>query len=315
MRKSLSFLLASCCLSVSCFAQAQPPTELSLDRQAALKAVRDKNPGLAVRLLSRWSKEYPFDLPLANDYAYALAQLGRFDQAREVLETALAQHELAGPAFSNLREILSRQASQEFAKALGQKPPATRLALRLSDEGPVTESLPPPEPTVLAARPKEAVVAASRAIAASPAAEPTPEVVASLPARERASISRGGAVTTKVWPEGLSEAVFSDLMQKWARAWATKDIDTYLDLYAQGFQTQAFASREAWAQSRRTRIVRPGEIVVEVSDVQSSPLENGQVEVRFRQRYESGSLKVNSSKRMLWGNEASGWKILREDGR
>lgn len=327
MRKSLSLFIAACFVSTSFTAWAQAPAELTADRQAALKAVRDKNPDRAVRLLSRWSKEFPYDLALANDYAYALAQVGKVDQAREVLETALSKNEAAGPAFTNLREILSRQASQELAKALGQKPPPTRLALRLSDEGPAPQGDLALADAGAAVKSRDQAPSAAAPRPTAPAAAPSvpapaPVVVASAPAASTAApaaakpaASSDAGTAARSWPSGMNEDMFVALMQKWAQAWAAKDIDTYLGMYAQAFQTQAFSSREAWAQSRRVRIVRPGDITVEISDVKAAPVENDQVEVRFRQRYDSPTLKVNSNKRVLWIKEGASWKILREDGR
>ena len=66
--------------------------------------------------------EYPTNLEVANDVAVILAGLGRLNEARKVLEVAFQKHPKVGKAFINLREILARQASVEYRKALDKNP-------------------------------------------------------------------------------------------------------------------------------------------------------------------------------------------------
>jgi hypothetical protein len=54
---------------------------------------------------------------------------------------------------------------------------------------------------------------------------------------------------------------------------------------------------------------------VKVSDIRVKLLSASRAEVKFLQRYESGNLKLNSIKTLIWVKEDSGWRILREEGR
>jgi hypothetical protein len=55
--------------------------------------------------------------------------------------------------------------------------------------------------------------------------------------------------------------------------------------------------------------------VVQVSDIKIKAISADQVEIRFRQRYEAGTTKLNSVKTSVWVKESGVWKILREEGR
>ena len=145
--KFASFFLSAVFLTCSGVASqafaSDAPAELVKDRARIAQALKEKNPQRAAKLIEPWIKKRPHDVELANDYALALAQMGKLDQAREVLEEALKKNPETGVAFQNLREILSQQAAISYAKAMGKRPPTSQVALKSS--APV-----PDAPTVVA---------------------------------------------------------------------------------------------------------------------------------------------------------------------
>ena len=301
--------MAVCLSSVVSVASADPSTELLRDRQRAAEALKDKNPQRAIKLIEPWVKKRPDDIELANDYALALAQMGRLDQAREVLEEALSKNRETGVAFQNLREILSQQAAISYAKAMGRKPPSTQVALKGAPsvkEPPVVVAQVEPRPGATVEPPPAPRVAA----AASPKAESKAEPKASRPAEEKPSKSEKAAADS-----GSDEKALTAALRAWADAWSDKDFKRYVTAYSEKFQPQQFPSREAWAAHRKPRVTRPGDIVVKVSDIRVKPLSSDRAEVTFRQRYEAGATKLNSVKTTVWVKESDGWKILREEGR
>ncbi len=301
--------MAVCLSSVVSVAWADPSTELLRDRQRAAEALKDKNPQRAIKLIEPWVKKRPDDIELANDYALALAQMGRLDQAREVLEEALSKNRETGVAFQNLREILSQQAAISYAKAMGRKPPSTQVALKGAPsvkEPPVVVAQVEPRPGATVEPPPAPRVAA----AASPKAESKAEPKASRPAEEKPSKSEKAAADS-----GGDEKALTAALRAWADAWSDKDFKRYVAAYSEKFQPQQFPSREAWAAHRKPRVTRPGDIVVKVSDIRVKPLSSDRAEVTFRQRYEAGATKLNSVKTTVWVKESDGWKILREEGR
>lgn len=253
----------------------------------------------ATSLLKPMVETQPANIGLANDYAYALARLNRDDEARKVLERALGNNEQSAEAFANLREILSKQAAAAYSKALGRKAPNTALALRRTGEGPPK----PPLPETLAGAGTSAVEAGL---------VPAMVVAAGTPA-PGASQERAGLATDAV-DDKLSEAV-SSATRNWADAWSAKDFNAYLGFYSSSFEPQSHSSIAEWRESRRPRILKTEKIMVQVSDFKIRPISDKEVEVRFRQRYESGALKVNSLKTIIWVQEDSGWKIRKEEGR
>jgi len=115
--------------------------------------------------------------------------------------------------------------------------------------------------------------------------------------------------------EGSEEVELAAALRAWAKAWSDKDFNRYLDSYSNRFQPQQFASRDAWVAHRKPRVTRPDPIVVQVSDIKIKAISGDQVEIRFRQRYEAGTTKLNSVKTSVWVKESGVWKILREEGR
>lgn len=285
------------------------PPEVEADHQRAIAALKDGKPQRAITILAPWVKKYPDDITLASDYATALTRAGKFDDAREVLEEALMKNDETSAAFVNLREILAHQAAVSYAKALGRKPPSNQLSLRLSSEPPLV---------VAAAVPVEPVTSppsASVSITVSPAAPTDPASVTGRGAT--ASKAANTAVSSKpeASPAGGIEAQITRLTKRWAEVWSAKDFEGYVSLYSQAFETKNHASRQEWVDYRRPRVSRPGDILIELSDLRVRVLSDDRVEVRFRQRYEAPNLKVSSQRGLLWHREAGQWKILREEGR
>ncbi|MEN9759292.1 MAG: hypothetical protein RL676_441 [Pseudomonadota bacterium] len=305
-------LVAVCVSGVVSAVAAEPPSELLRDRQRAAEAIKDKNPQRALKLIEPWVKKRPDDIELANDYALALAQVGRLDQAREVLEDALSKNRETGVAFQNLREILSQQAAISYAKAMGRKPPTSQVALKGAAPGvkepPVVVAQVEPRPGATVEPP----VAPRVSAAANAKGEPKSEPKAARGSDEKGAKAEKADRTADA---GTDDKALSAALRAWADAWSDKDFKRYVSAYSEKFQPQQFPSREAWAAHRKPRVTRPGTIVVKVSDIRVKALSADRAEVTFRQRYEAGATKLNSVKTTVWIKESDGWKILREEGR
>ena len=111
-------------------AEELPVKEIDRVKKEASLAVSEGNLQKALESYAVLANEYPTNLEVANDVAVILAGLGRLNEARQVLEVAFQKHPKVGKAFINLREILARQASVEYRKALDKKPPSTSLVLQ-----------------------------------------------------------------------------------------------------------------------------------------------------------------------------------------
>lgn len=105
----------------------------------------------------------------------------------------------------------------------------------------------------------------------------------------------------------------TDLVERWASAWSTKDFDAYADVYGEQFKTGTFRSKASWLKFRKSRIVSPSSIAVTVRDLQVELSEPGVAKVSFIQNYVSGALKLDSFKSMTVVQEAGQWRIVSEE--
>ena len=58
-------------------------------------------------------------------------------------------------------------------------------------------------------------------------------------------------------------------VMNWAKAWSSKDFDIYTGSYTPDYRDK-FNTHAQWVKHRRGRILRPGDIKVEVSDFPSN---------------------------------------------
>ena len=86
---------------------------------------------------------------------------------------------------------------------------------------------------------------------------------------------------------------------------------TYLNSYANDFQTPKGESRKAWAEERRSRIEGKGRISVQIQTPQVS-IENNTATIKFRQSYQSDKLSTNSRKVIVLVKQGGKWLIKQE---
>jgi outer membrane protein len=149
----------------------------------------------------------------------------------------------------------------------------------------------------------EKPAAASSATSANPAPQVASNTAPSAP-RPNAQ----GAGTAPVDVE--RDAVLATL-NGWARAWSTRNVDSYLNFYGNNFKPGHGLSRQAWAQERRARIEGKHNIEVKVESPQIR-IENGIATATFIQDYQSDHLAEKSNKTLLLSRQDGEWKILLE---
>ena len=156
------------------------------------------------------------------------------------------------------------------------------------------------DPTVELQRAKAAVVATA----------PKPHDTALVAAASNAATVAEPAEANVNAP-GRTEV--AQAVQRWARAWAQREVDAYAAAYEPDFKgTAGAASHAAWFAQRRERILSKRKIEVEVSDLKID-LRGSQAEVRFTQRYRGDELRATNRKRLLLVQQGSAW-LIREEG-
>ena len=161
------------------------------------------------------------------------------------------------------------------------------------------------DPTVELQRAKAAIVATAppKPPDTAPAAATNTAAAAVEPAPISAEADAGAPVRAQV----------AQAVQRWARAWAQREVDAYAAAYEPDFKgTAGAASHAAWFAQRRERILSKRKIEVEVSDLKID-LRGSQAEVRFTQRYRGDELRATNRKRLLLVQQGSAW-LIREEG-
>jgi ketosteroid isomerase-like protein len=98
----------------------------------------------------------------------------------------------------------------------------------------------------------------------------------------------------------------------WAKAWSDNDVEGYLAHYAANFQTPKGETRSKWEAQRKARVAKPRKIDVAIEAPKVTFNEANRVTVTFRQRYNSGGIKVASTKTVVMVKAGEKWLIQQE---
>jgi len=233
----------------------------------------------AAKAFADLTRDYPQLPEPYNNLAVIYAQQGDYDKARDALEAALATHPSYPVAHENLGDIYAALAAAAYNRALSLDPTNAAVKAKL---GLITQ---------LDSLADSGATIAARSEPAEPAATP----------------AAAAAQTVKVNPDSITQVV-----QGWAAAWSAKEVDKYLGFYATEFAPEGGTSRQAWEAQRRSRISKPREIKVAVSDLKVEPVGNDRVQVTFVQDYASEVLSNRSTKVLELTQVAGQWRIRRE---
>ena len=104
-------------------------------------------------------------------------------------------------------------------------------------------------------------------------------------------------------------------VDRWAAAWAAKDMQNYLASYAKDFVLPKGQSRSAWEAERHSRIgKRSGSITVRLENVRVNMEGADRATVRFTQYYHSSALRMRNttSKILIMVKQNGNWQIKEE---
>ena len=276
----------------------------------------------AIAVFTKLTEDFP-ELPEPyNNLAVLYAQQKQYDKARTALEMAIRTHPSYSIAHENLGDVYAKLASQAYDKALqldsSNKTTQTKLSM-IKDliststkpgSKPVAQTEPaalPPPVKVATAEPAKPAPAPAATATPAPVAKPVekpvePAVDAKKP--EAKPVEKAPA------PTG-AEADIVKALQGWANAWSNKDVRAYLGYYAGDFQTPNGMARKAWETERSQRIDKPGKLQVSVDNVKVT-LAGDKATVKFRQHYNSSTLKTSASKTLIFVKSGSRWLIQQE---
>jgi hypothetical protein len=217
--------------------------------------------------------------------AIALADAKAQEAARQA---KLAAERAEAERQAKLAAEQARLAAAEKAKREAEQQAAAAAAAKAAQ---VAQASKPAEPTTLAA--------------AKPAAQPAP---AAPSATSVAPATEPSAPAGASSDEALRQAVLA-----WADSWEKKNFKKYAGFYSETFKASKFPSKAKWIDYRRPRVLNKGRISVRVDNIEVKAVSANTREVKFLQRYESGSLRVRTTKKQLWVLEGTSWRIRSEE--
>ena len=237
----------------------------------------------AIELYQELIRKHP-ELPEPrNNLAMIYLGQGDYDRASQLLVDAINTHSSYATAYANLSRVYKGIASEAYRRAVSES----------SEPASYTHDI---QLTAITALDTEATPLPALALQASPDSE-------------------AAAATTDNQPTLVNAANLDtrliETVRNWAQAWSGKQFDTYTDSYISGYRA-GFASHDKWVRHRRSRIIRPGDIKVVVSDFSVKQRGAERASVDFIQAFSSPGYSDRVVKRLDFSRVGSQWKITSE---
>ena len=166
-----------------------------------------------------------------------------------------------------------------------------------------------PVEVVKAAEPEQVVAPSAveqPVVAEEEASQPSPvEAV-----KEVANIEPEQKVADEAVPAD-AKAEIAAMVNAWADAWRTKNLNAYLKFYSDKFVPEGM-SRKAWLAQRKQRVAgQPGAISLTLENV-AIDVNGKSARVQFLQHYSSGKFVDHVTKVLSLSNEQQKWLIVKE---
>jgi len=324
----------------------QNPDDLQALFLTAQAFHNNQQPEQAIRHYQRMLEIDPSLPEPLNNMAAIYQQQGDHHKAIELLTASINTHPAYATAWQNLSKLYRGLASDAYRRALSEqediRPSIKQLQLAEldslhdrpapgADNKTASPSTPatPGQPSIAAAdrtpppsvveviddAPTPAPVSEPPAATPPPAspppqAQPEPVVAVITPA---ATVVEAPPATPEAAAPALpSEALLQSTIEKWARAWDQKDFDTYINAYTDDYRGRR-ANHDAWVKFRRSRVLRPGDIRVTLSNIRVHSRSANRAVIDFHQAYSSPNYRDKVAKRVVLVNDRGAWKIAREN--
>ncbi len=134
-------------------------------------------------------------------------------------------------------------------------------------------------------------------------------------AEERAREEQARVQTAQAAVDEAQKRALIAAVEDWARVWADKDLEAYLDFYHPDFYFKSKNMKLGAYRRYKTMLFENASIIeVEVSDFQVTR-EGGLIKVSFRQNYRSDNIRDLGRKTLTFKELDGKWKILAETWR
>ncbi len=257
----------------------------------------------AIKAFSDITQRFPALPEPYNNLAVLYADQGQFEKAKQALESAIKTHPSYATAHENLGDIYSKMASEAYGKALQLDTSNARAQNKLLL---IKDLLSASGKTSLAASAKPPHINTTTLPSSPTSAQST-----SKPEQAKAGNDAITEPENKASENQGSESVVN-AVHKWASAWSSKNIEAYLEAYAESFKAPDGQSRKEWEKTRRERINKPGKIEVSISSINVRMEDSKHAKASFKQSYRSGSLAQKTSKTLDFVLSNGKWLIEQE---
>jgi hypothetical protein len=251
----------------------------------------------AIKLYEALIRDEP-ELPEPrNNLAMIYLEKGDYDHASELLVSAINTNISYAIAYANLSQVYKGIASEAYRRAISQSDEPAKYTHDF-DLTAITwlDNQPADTATQIASLPSASVI-------------PTAPL-ANKPTAVKTSTAVDEPKPTLV-NVANQDTLLIEKVRNWAKAWASKDFANYTASYAADYRDK-FATHEQWVNYRRERILRPGEIKVEVTNFTVKQRDASRASVDFTQAFNSPNYSDRVVKRLDFSRIDSQWKIASE---
>jgi adhesin transport system outer membrane protein len=133
-----------------------------------------------------------------------------------------------------------------------------------------------------------------------------------LNARAAQLMKESAVVAPAPVASAAGEREVADALKAWALAWSSRNLQGYLDSYAQTFAPAGGGDRATWAGSRKRAISGAGEIRLDVADIKVAMKDAQHAVTTFRQSYRAANYQDVVAKTLEWHKIDGKWLIVRE---
>lgn len=170
---------------------------------------------------------------------------------------------------------------------------------------PAPAAVPTPAPALMPAPVPAPVPAPAPAVVPAPVPAP-----ALMPAPVPAPAPVSAAPLSS--PDDANYTEVRQALQNWRAAWASRDVDAYLQFYAPNFVPPTGGDRESWKERRKTALSRASDLTVEIADLTVTLNDATHATMVFRQTYRSANYRDIVTKTLQWTKFGDRWLIVRE---
>ena len=289
----------------------------------------------AIATFAKLTEDYP-ELPEPyNNLAVLYAGQSQFDKARAALEMAIRTNPSYATAHENLGDIYAALANAAYNRAIvldkgnndieSKQELVARITGMQKTTAPVqvsssarpsaaTPRPAPPAPVRTQPTPAPAVATRPAAPARTPARQAVPDINDVPDTFSTTPILPGGAAVASNSGKlsSADEKAVLARLESWRASWSAQNVDQYLANYSPNFDPATGVSRSVWESQRRTRVVRPRSIAIQVLSPRVGQTSGNRAWVEFTQIYESNSYSDQVRKRLEMENVGGQWLIVKE---